>query len=186
MTTPSGAPAAPAGWYTDPQMAATLRYWDGGSWTQHVAPAPQQQAMPAFAPAAGHFVAHDPATTVRRLADYAKYSGLFWIILGAIQIAFVVTAIAGVWNVIVGVQRMKMSSRIAAGDPTVPRAVEGMAGLVVIGVINLFLGAVVGLILVGVDFFVRDQILKNRHLFHRQPALAGPPVAQPAQYGVAS
>lgn len=32
----------PAGWYADPQMAGTQRYWDGAKWTDHVAP--QQQA----------------------------------------------------------------------------------------------------------------------------------------------
>ena len=25
--------ATPAGWYTDPQMPAQLRYWDGAAWT---------------------------------------------------------------------------------------------------------------------------------------------------------
>lgn len=34
----------PAGWYPDPNASAgqppTLRYWDGGTWTEHVAPMP--------------------------------------------------------------------------------------------------------------------------------------------------
>ena len=30
----------PAGWYGDPQLPGTVRYFDGNSWTQHVAPAP--------------------------------------------------------------------------------------------------------------------------------------------------
>lgn len=29
---------AKAGWYPDPQMAGTRRYWDGSAWTQDVAP----------------------------------------------------------------------------------------------------------------------------------------------------
>lgn len=32
MSTPA------AGWYTDPQDAANLRYWDGAAWTEHTAP----------------------------------------------------------------------------------------------------------------------------------------------------
>lgn len=32
MSTPA------AGWYTDPQDAANLRYWDGSAWTEHTAP----------------------------------------------------------------------------------------------------------------------------------------------------
>ena len=28
----------PAGWYPDPEMANTMRYWDGSNWSEHVAP----------------------------------------------------------------------------------------------------------------------------------------------------
>lgn len=31
-------PPPPAGWYPDADMADTQRYWDGQSWTDHVAP----------------------------------------------------------------------------------------------------------------------------------------------------
>lgn len=31
--------ASSAGWYADPNMAGTQRYWDGDAWTDHVAPA---------------------------------------------------------------------------------------------------------------------------------------------------
>lgn len=30
----------PAGWYADPWAPASLRYWDGSAWTEHVAAAP--------------------------------------------------------------------------------------------------------------------------------------------------
>jgi hypothetical protein len=35
-------PAAPAGWYPDPELVNTRRYWDGERWTEHrqEAPAP--------------------------------------------------------------------------------------------------------------------------------------------------
>jgi len=46
-------PASPAGWYADPRMVDTQRYWDGAKWTEHVAP----RAAP-FAPA--HIVAQPP------------------------------------------------------------------------------------------------------------------------------
>ena len=46
MTTQPTPPAQPsAGWYPDPQLAQTLRYWDGASWTEHRAP--QQPGVPA-------------------------------------------------------------------------------------------------------------------------------------------
>lgn len=31
--------AAPAGWYPDPSLVDTVRYWDGSTWTDHRAPA---------------------------------------------------------------------------------------------------------------------------------------------------
>ena len=37
MSTPSLTP--PPGWYTDPNGAPTLRWWDGTSWSEHYAPA---------------------------------------------------------------------------------------------------------------------------------------------------
>ena len=48
----------PAAWYSDPEDAARVRYWDGQQWTDHRAPAsqqPQQQSAPTptAAPGAG-------------------------------------------------------------------------------------------------------------------------------------
>lgn len=39
---PAAAPAVPAGWYADPAGRFELRYWDGGTWTEHVSRAGQQ------------------------------------------------------------------------------------------------------------------------------------------------
>jgi uncharacterized membrane protein YqaE (UPF0057 family) len=36
--TAGNAPLPAAGWYPDPQMAGTQRYWDGAKWSDHVAP----------------------------------------------------------------------------------------------------------------------------------------------------
>jgi hypothetical protein len=37
--------SAPAGWYPHPSMAGTQRYWDGGKWTDHIAPGLPQQSV---------------------------------------------------------------------------------------------------------------------------------------------
>lgn len=44
--------AAPAGWYDDPEMANTRRYWDGSTWTEHrqEKPRPPAVAVDADAP----------------------------------------------------------------------------------------------------------------------------------------
>jgi hypothetical protein len=45
MTSPA---SIPAGWYGDPQTRAnSLRYWNGSTWTEHVAPRVQATAAPA-------------------------------------------------------------------------------------------------------------------------------------------
>ena len=36
----------PPGWYPDPKMAGTQRYWDGQRWTDHAAPAAPQPTKP--------------------------------------------------------------------------------------------------------------------------------------------
>ena len=41
---PSGPTAA--GWYPDPERAATQRYWDGSKWSDHIAPMPAPQHGP--------------------------------------------------------------------------------------------------------------------------------------------
>ena len=46
---PSAAPAVPAGWYADPAGRYELRYWDGGTWTEHVSRAGQQFTDPPVA-----------------------------------------------------------------------------------------------------------------------------------------
>lgn len=38
-------PAAPPGWYPDPKMVDTKRYWDGQAWTDHAAPAQSASVM---------------------------------------------------------------------------------------------------------------------------------------------
>ncbi|HAP78395.1 MAG TPA: hypothetical protein DCR14_20220 [Acidimicrobiaceae bacterium] len=39
----------PAGWYADPAVRFEMRYWDGGTWTEHVSRAGQQFTDPPVA-----------------------------------------------------------------------------------------------------------------------------------------
>ena len=52
-------PSAPAGWYPDPEMADTDRYFDGESWTDDVAPAtpPPSTQRSIFGPILGALIA---------------------------------------------------------------------------------------------------------------------------------
>ena len=121
-------------------------------------------------------------TLIRRLSEYVTWSGIAWIILGAIQILTLFAALAGVWNIFAGITRIRTGKAIKARSALVPAAFQGVAGLVIIGIINLVLGGVIGVILVGVDFFLRDKVLTNAHLFTVQPAamIPAPPVTHSA------
>jgi hypothetical protein len=105
--------------------------------------------------------------TIRRIADYEKISGILWILLGIIQTLSIVGAIAGIWNIVAGGTRVGVSRRISQRLASVPKDFEGVGGLAVIGVINLLVGGVIGLIFVGFDFYIRDKVLSNRRLFNQ-------------------
>lgn len=113
-------------------------------------------------------------TLVRGFAGYERLSGWAWIVIGVIQVICLITIIAGAWNIYVGTTRLKMAQGIEARNPTVPAAFESLTGYVIIGILNLVLGGVLGLALLAVDLYVRDQVLKNRNLF-TGPLPPGPP-----------
>lgn len=166
-------PLAPAGWYPDGVVPAQLRYWDGSVWTAHTspvaAPPPAAGPGPQFGKAGAPFllprIADDDATVVRRLALYERLSGWAWLTLGVIQVLTVVGIVAGAWNIYAATTRIKIAPRIERREAAIPSAFASLTGYVIIGVINLVLGGVVGLILLGIDLYVRDQVLKHRNLF---------------------
>jgi hypothetical protein len=183
-------PAAPVGWYPDPNMPAQLRYWDGTAWTAHTSPAAMPPPPPAYggptwtqqADGLGARLAppwpgeNSDDAAIRRIATYERCSGWAWLVLGIIQVLTVLGIIAGAWNIYAGINRIKMAPRIERREAAVPRAFESLTMYVVIGVINLVFGAVIGLIVLGVDLFIRDQVLRHRHLFRTgAPQAVGAP-----------
>ena len=109
----------------------------------------------------------EPDTLAQRLATYEKCSGIAWMVLGAIQCITVVAIIAGIWNIVAGYSRIQSSPLIAKRDPQVPAMFESYVGLIIIGLVNLFLGGFIGVIMVGVDFYIRHIILSNRKIFEQ-------------------
>jgi hypothetical protein len=181
-------PRPPAGWYPDPQVPAQLRYWDGATWSAHTAPsaAPPPPPGPSFLnrvapPPPGE---SDDATLVRRLALYERLSGWAWLTLGILQILTIAGIIAGAWNIYAAITRIKIAPRIERREATIPSAFEPLTGYVIIGVINLVLGGVIGLVFLALDLFIRDQVLKYRGLFGTgaAPTVGGAPWA-PTQGG---
>lgn len=179
----AAASAPSAAWYPDPHQGWQLRYWDGTTWTSRTAPASEAGApgmtSAGHAPLPQDQSASQQQTLVRRLTEYTRWSGVGWIVLGALQVLSLWGIVAGAWNIYAGYTRIRAAKDIERRDPGVPDSVQGLGGYIIIGLINLFLGGVVGIVLVGVDLFVRDQILKNANMF--APANLGQPsAAQPA------
>lgn len=121
-------------------------------------------AFQMFAVATG---AAEPEIVVRRIADYERVSGILWIVIGAFQCLTLIGIIAGIWNIVAGISRIRAVPIILQRDPRIPAMFEGIGQLIVTGVINLLLGGVVGVFFVVFDFVIRDMVLGNRELFER-------------------
>lgn len=96
-------PSAPANWYSDPEDASQLRYWDGARWTEHRAPAVRPVAVdPSPAPASPSARPSTPgamrraAGAVRRWLGTLTAGGLLTLILlGAVTVLGFATTGAG-------------------------------------------------------------------------------------------
>ncbi len=126
-----------------------------------------------------HVISTDESI-VRKIADYQNLSGILWIILGIIQCIGVVTIIAGVWNIYAGISRRKIVKPILSRSSAVLPGFESLTGIIIIGVINLVLGGVIGVVFVVFDYIIRGKVLDNRHLFNDcQPEHSTPNIQQP-------
>lgn len=110
-------------------------------------------------------IVENPRNFVRRIADYERISAICWLILGIIQICCIVTAIAGVWNVMAALSRFKLVPRILAQESNIPDEYESLSGYVLIGLVNLICGGMIGLVFCAFDLYLRGQILSNRSVF---------------------
>jgi Protein of unknown function (DUF2510) len=171
--------STPAGWYPDPNTPAQLRFWDGGTWTTHTSPASMPPPPLASAGSSwtqqlgglsGQLTQPRPGESsdsalIRRIATYERASGWAWLTLGIIQVLTLIGIIAGAWNIYAGISRIKIAPRIQRREASIPSAFEPWTRYVVIGVINFVFGGVIGLVVLALDLFVRDQVLRHRHLF---------------------
>jgi len=116
---------------------------------------------------------HDQVT-VRRLYQYEHWSGIAAIVLGILGVLSLVFIIGGAWNIYAGISRLKMADRISVRDQTVPESFVSVWPYIVFGLINLLFGGVIGVLIVGVDLYVRDRVLKNSLLFSTPFRLTDP------------
>lgn len=119
----------------------------------------------------------EKASLIRKLSEYEIISGFLWLSLAIGQMCTCCLAIAGIWNIFVAASRFLMIPRIKARDAKVPEAYEGLGMLIAIGVVNLFLGGLIGILWLAFDYiFIRNQILENRHVFNKTSPAETPQV----------
>lgn len=126
---------------------------------------PELRSFCTVGPPAPPFIRKDDDLFINRIADYYKISAILWLIIAILQIISVWGIIAGIWNVFASASRFQMIKAVRARLPSVVEANKGITQLVILGIINFFLGAVVGVLFVAFDFYIRDQVLKKAHVF---------------------
>lgn len=105
-----------------------------------------------------------------KLRRYEVISGLLWLLLGIVQIVFIYTAAAGIWNIVNAIRQLLAVNNIQAGNPEVIKAFdENKTSLFIAAIINLLLGAVIGVVLVLFDLWIRDYVMKNKSAFKESP-----------------
>ncbi|MCM1264723.1 MAG: zinc ribbon domain-containing protein [Candidatus Gastranaerophilales bacterium] len=104
---------------------------------------------------------------IRKIAGFQKTSNIFWLILAILQICSVYLIIAGIWNLIGTITYWKFPERIQNQDTTIPQDYEGIAGLIIMAIVNLCVGGILGILLIAFDFYIRNLVLENKHLFNK-------------------
>lgn len=103
--------------------------------------------------------------TIHKIADYQKASNITWLIIAIFQICSIVCIIAGIWNLIATITNWGLPQKILNKDDNIPQLYESITGYVIIGIVNLLIGGILGIALLGFDLYIRNLILKNKHLF---------------------
>ncbi len=137
-----------------------------------------RQLPPAVPSGASWQATQDTIDTIQKLETV---SGVVWSIIGGLQVLLPVLClivpiltfstemlallVAGIWNIYAAMSRFNRAKLVQERKASVVASFEGVTQLVIIGIVNLVLGAVIGALWVIVDFIVRDKVLRNRHLF---------------------
>lgn len=113
---------------------------------------------------------HEPLSGAEAVAAKVRRcevaSSVAWIVIGIVQCAMLYTTAAGVWNVVNAILALRNVKNITAHNPgVVPYFDQRKVWLIVLAVVNLVLGGVVGVVLVLLEWLLRDYVLRNRSAF---------------------
>jgi len=137
-------------------------------------------------------MAVDAQHVISQIRTLEIISGVVWSLIAGIQL-FVALVMWGTWAVVADLElfvtigmnngeafvlllmgalnaygalsRFRMAKLIEQRRKVVVNSYEGIARLIVVGLVNLFFGMVIGALWVIFDFVIRDKVLKNRRLF---------------------
>lgn len=104
---------------------------------------------------------------IRKIADCQRVSNVLWLVIAIIQILSIVCIIAGIWNIIATISTWGLPKKILNRDSDVPEYYCGIAGLIIMAIVNFLLGGIIGVILIGFDFYIRGLVLDNKKLFDK-------------------
>ncbi len=104
---------------------------------------------------------------ITKIANCQRVSNILWLIIGIIQICSIICIIAGIWNIIAVCNNWKFPQKILNQDSDIPGYYEGIAGLIILVVVNFLLGGLIGVILIGFDFYIRGLVLDNKQMFNK-------------------
>jgi hypothetical protein len=137
--------------------------------------AAQQPVYNNYGGAYGQGVAGNPmyVSVANKVKSTETAVNVCWIILGVLQIIialaatnFIYVAIAGIWNIVNAAIFLKNANDIVAGNPNVVSYFDKrLTGLIVILVVNLFIGGFIGVILAVIELVNRNYVLNNRMAF---------------------
>lgn len=103
----------------------------------------------------------------KKLSEYEKMSGIVWLIIGIVQICTLVGVICGIWNIIASTSRLKYSKELLTKpNGIVERFENQLTEIVIIMVLNIFFGAIIGVIGSVIDLFVRNYVIENKKVFN--------------------
>jgi len=110
---------------------------------------------------------NDPERILKQIYDREHLSSIFWIVFGVLQCCTGYLAIAGIWNIINGFLSRKLLEKIKRKDSDIPEVYDkSSSGIVIIGVVNIFLGGLIGVAFAVYDYYLRKLVLENKALFN--------------------
>lgn len=117
---------------------------------------------------------NDTAAVYGKLAEYEEYSGIVWMAIGVIQCLSLVGIICGIWNIVVATQRLKYSKDIKNGTATniYDTFEKDKSSIITMLILNIVLGAVIGIIGAIFDLHIRDFVMKNETVFKAETEFA--------------